>query len=585
MADFGGWVDGGKNLLNKGLDKVEEGVDAGKKAVGGAVDKGAHLASGLLDRVGAHQLADQVDDFGDGVAAALGAHVDEKQLGQTELFNDLVHGNPKTIRANAQHLADFAAAFAKVGQGMRRLDSGSWKGQAAEAFRAQFALHPAKWDEASFACHDASGALVHYAGTVEWAQSKAQEAIALYRQGEQESREAVAAYNQRVDAYNDKVRAQQEPGPRPGPFSDPGLATRQRAQEVLDEARRQRGGAAAAARGMVEAALASAPAAPPPLSRLGSDYTDFMAGGAIELDHAAVGVVKGTADILNFARSLNPEDPYNLLHPAEYEKSVATTLAGLVSTAAHPERAIKGAVDDFKRDPFEFAGRLLPNAVQPEMFAGGTLRTGARFGLREGADAAIEDAARSTEAKGAGIDSQDGTRRPHEPRHSGDPDRLAAAADRSVDVSTIPGNAVWRTSDEPLWRFDARSPDAIFEEGFQPWEPSNTHLRDYVEKNTPSAYVGTTRNPDLGWAPKFRYEIDAPGGIDVNASMPDNIFASESEIAFPGGVRAENIKGVWERTPDGGWGNFTPNPNYRPPAAPPEPRVRPSGMLPPGWTL
>ncbi|MEU3502665.1 putative T7SS-secreted protein, partial [Streptomyces hundungensis] len=84
MVDFGGLVDGGKNLLNKGLDKAEEGFDAGKKAVGGAVDKGAHVASGLLDRVGAHQLADQVDDFGDGVASALGAHVDEKQLGQTE---------------------------------------------------------------------------------------------------------------------------------------------------------------------------------------------------------------------------------------------------------------------------------------------------------------------------------------------------------------------------------------------------------------------------------------------------------------------------------------------------------------------
>ncbi|MEU9194237.1 putative T7SS-secreted protein [Streptomyces hundungensis] len=390
MVDFGGLVDGGKNLLNKGLDKAEEGFDADKKAVGGAVDKGAHVASGLLDRVGAHQLADQVDDFGDGVASALGAHVDEKQLGQTELFNDLVHGNPKTIRANAQHLADFATAFGKVGQGMRRLDSGSWKGQAAEAFRARFALHPAKWDEASSACHDASGALVHYAGTVEWAQSKAREAIALYAEGQNESRQAVEAYNKRVDAYNGKVRAQQDPGPRPGPFADPGVAKQERAQEALAEARRQRGEAAAAAGAVVRAALASAPAEPPPLSRLGSDYTDFMTGGAIELDHAAVGVVKGTADILNFARSLNPEDPYNLLHPAEYEKSVATTLTGLVSLTSHPERAIKGTVDDFKRDPFEFGGRLLPNAVQPETFAASGARTAAGLALREGVEEGVE---------------------------------------------------------------------------------------------------------------------------------------------------------------------------------------------------
>ncbi|MFG2721617.1 putative T7SS-secreted protein [Streptomyces sp. NPDC048416] len=47
-------------------------MDAGKKAVG-AVDDGAHADSGLLDRVGAHHLADQVDDFGDAVAPDLRA--------------------------------------------------------------------------------------------------------------------------------------------------------------------------------------------------------------------------------------------------------------------------------------------------------------------------------------------------------------------------------------------------------------------------------------------------------------------------------------------------------------------------------
>ncbi|MFI6052646.1 hypothetical protein ACIBCO_21515 [Streptomyces violascens] len=76
-----------------------------------------------------------------------------------------------------------------------------------------------------------------------------------------------------------------------------------------------------------------------------------------------------------------------------------------------------------------------------------------------------------------------------------------------------------------------------------------------------------------------------PPWADVNASIPHNVHSEESEIAFPGGVRAENIKGVWERMPDGAWGKFNPNPNYRPPVSPAEPRVQPSGMLPPGWTL
>jgi len=50
-------------------------------------------------------------------------------------------------------------------------------------------------------------------------------------------------------------------------------------------------------------------------------------------------VLKGTAGILNFARGLNLMDPYNITHPAAYLQNVNMTLAGPVSTAAHPERA------------------------------------------------------------------------------------------------------------------------------------------------------------------------------------------------------------------------------------------------------
>ncbi|MFI6689577.1 putative T7SS-secreted protein [Streptomyces sp. NPDC050485] len=78
---------------------------------GSGVDEGAHAAGGFLDRVGAYHLADQVDDFGDAFAADLGAHIGEKQLGQTERSTDLVHGNPTTIRAGVKHLADFSTAF------------------------------------------------------------------------------------------------------------------------------------------------------------------------------------------------------------------------------------------------------------------------------------------------------------------------------------------------------------------------------------------------------------------------------------------------------------------------------------------
>ncbi|MEU2954389.1 putative T7SS-secreted protein [Streptomyces xanthochromogenes] len=56
------------------------------KPAGSAVAVGVHAVGGLLDRAGARHLADRVDDFGDAVAAALGAHVHEQQRGQTDLF-------------------------------------------------------------------------------------------------------------------------------------------------------------------------------------------------------------------------------------------------------------------------------------------------------------------------------------------------------------------------------------------------------------------------------------------------------------------------------------------------------------------
>ncbi|MEK8143672.1 hypothetical protein NKH18_21570 [Streptomyces sp. M10(2022)] len=54
---------------------------------------------------------------------------------------------------------------------------------------------------------------------------------------------------------------------------------------------------------------------------------------------------------MNFVRSVNPIDPYNLTHPAEYYKGVNMTLAGLVTTVTNPDRALKNAWDAAKGDP------------------------------------------------------------------------------------------------------------------------------------------------------------------------------------------------------------------------------------------
>ncbi|MCX4814289.1 toxin glutamine deamidase domain-containing protein [Streptomyces sp. NBC_01239] len=375
------------DLVNSGLGKLEHGVDAGKKLLGEGIDKGTDLIGDGLDYVGAHDWADKVEDLGDNLASDLGATPGEQQLGQTDQANELVHGNVSNIRATAKHLTDFGTAFDKVGGGMRGLDSAQWKGEAADTFREKFAMHPPKWLHAADACDAAGKALESYADTVKWAQGQAQQAIDLYKRGKKASEQAVESYNKKVDAYNAAIKADKDPGPPLERFVDPGRSDIARAREILAEARRQRNEAGGAAAGKVTAALEYAPAEPPPLNRLVADGLDGYTALNTEILHVGGGVIKGSADLVNFVRGLNPEDPYNITHPAAYVQNVNMTLAGLVSTAAHPERVPSALIDSFKKDPSEFVGRLIPQLVGTDGLglAEGGLRIAAKEGLETSA--------------------------------------------------------------------------------------------------------------------------------------------------------------------------------------------------------
>ncbi|MFG2813955.1 putative T7SS-secreted protein [Streptomyces sp. NPDC048410] len=401
-----GLLDDLKDKANAGLGKLEDGVDAGKKLVGEGVDWTTDKIGDGLDHVGAHGAADAVEDWGDDVASDLGATPGEQQLGQTEEADELVHGNPDKIREAAKHLKDFHTAFDRVDSGMRKVDSSRWVGEGGDAFREKFGVHPAKWAHAADACEKAGGALDAYADTVKWAQGKAKEAVELYKKGKKASEDAVDAYNKKVDAYNAKIKADEDPGPRPEPFHDPGKADIEKAYDTLAEARKQRNTAAAEAQGKVTAALAHAPAEPPPLDRLGNDMLDGYQAYNTELTHVVGGALKGTAGLVNFARGLNPTDPYNLTHPAAYLQNVSMTLSGLVSTAAHPERVVTAAVDGFKKDPSEFVGRLLPELIGTK--GAGLARSGVRLGVRSTERAAIRE--------GENVARKAATKEPH-PEH------------------------------------------------------------------------------------------------------------------------------------------------------------------------
>ncbi|MFJ7268794.1 putative T7SS-secreted protein [Streptomyces sp. NPDC099050] len=355
MVDFGGLVD-------KGLGKIEDGWDAGKEIVGQGIDKATDVVGDGLEHVGAEGWADAVEDWGDRTGSSLGAKVGEQQLGQTEEANELIHGNVGAITASVKNLRDFQSAFDSVGQGMRGLDPSQWKGAAANAFREKFQTLPTDWLHAADAFEDAAKALETYATTVTWAQGRAKEAIALYKKGQEASKTAVDAYNKKVDAYNE-ARTGDKPLPQPDPFADPGGVDRGRAHEVLDDARRQRNEAADTANKAVAAALANAPAMPSATDRAKLNLADWGVGEGVEMMHLGGGVVKGVVGITNFVRAVNPLDPYNITHPAEYYKNINMTLAGLASTAAHPDRALKSAWEAAKGDPSEFLGRLVPELI------------------------------------------------------------------------------------------------------------------------------------------------------------------------------------------------------------------------------
>ncbi|MER7196736.1 type IV secretion protein Rhs [Streptomyces sp. CB01635] len=390
---LGDIVDGVKGGINKGLSVGEDLIDEGKKKVGEGVDYATNKVGDGLDHVGLHGAADAVEDWGDDVASDLGATPGEQQLGQTEEADELVHGNPDKIRESSKHLKDFHTAFDHVSQGMKKVDSSGWAGEGGDAFRKKFGVHPTKWAEASDACDKAAGALDAYADTVKWAQGKAKDAIDLYKKGTKASSDAVDAYNKKADAYNAKLKANEDPGPRPEPFQDPGKADIEKAHETLTEARKQRNTAASDAQGKVKAALAHAPAEPPPLDRLGNSIVDGYQAYNTELTHVVGGALKGTAGLLNFVRGLNPTDPYNLTHPAAYMQNVSMTLSGLVSTAAHPERIVTAAVDGFKKDPSEFFGRLIPELIGTK--GAGLARSGLRLGLKTAAKEGLEEGAES----------------------------------------------------------------------------------------------------------------------------------------------------------------------------------------------
>ncbi|WP_277742410.1 putative T7SS-secreted protein [Streptomyces sp. LX-29] len=339
-------------------DVIEDAVEDGVELVGEGVEYVGEKGADVLDAVGLEDQADWVRDKSKSVANYLGADVSELELGQTDDPKKLVYGSVSKIRSTVRHLKDFQKAFDKVGNGLKGLDSDRWRGKTADAFREEVSVKPKDWFRAADACEKAAKALEAYAVTVSWAQGEAKLALAAYNKAKEASAAARTAYNVKAKAYNAVAKKGEDPGPKPV-FHDPGPAAAEAAQDKLDHARTQRNTAAETARTAIEEAHALAPPKPAYDEQLGDAGTRV----SLDAEHVVVGAVKGTAGIVSTVRGLNPLDPYNLTHPAEYYTNLNTTAAGLVTAANDPVGTIKNVANAFAQDPAEGFGRALPEIL------------------------------------------------------------------------------------------------------------------------------------------------------------------------------------------------------------------------------
>ncbi|MGY4970913.1 putative T7SS-secreted protein [Streptomyces nigrescens] len=417
------------DLINSAAEKAGNAVDGVKEAAGEAVDSATDMTADALDYVGADGAAKTVRSAGDDVADALGAQVAERQLGESDDPKELIHGDVAKINESAAHLKDFYAAFERVGQGIRKLDAGSWKGKAADSFHEKFDVHPKQWMRTADACEAAWKALDSYADTVSWAQKKAQAAIDAWRAAEKKTMKAFKAYSHAVDTYNAKADAYNaardegsDPGPKPdkpGDFHDPTDQDREAAQDILKNARTQRNEAAEKAQHALKNALEHAPQAPKFTTETALDAADGIAAGGMNLMHVVGGVGKALVETVNLGRMVNPLEPYNLAHPHLYMANVSKITLGLASTAAHPGRLAKGMLGEgWGSDPGDALGGVIGNLIGAKgvgavgkgvMKAGAkdAVKGAAREAAKEGGKRTVMDRARTAWCKTFGNDPID----------------------------------------------------------------------------------------------------------------------------------------------------------------------------------
>ncbi|MFC9255375.1 putative T7SS-secreted protein [Amycolatopsis thailandensis] len=165
------------------------------------------------------------------------------ELGQTTDPKALIPGDPPAVYENARVLEARANSAGAVGDALKRIDTGGWRGPASDRFHEDHQTEVPRWMQADDSLDNAAQALTAYADTLAWAQGQAAEAIAQWQRGDTATEQAEQAYDRAVADAQTRTRANAERGDptvvQPPAFTDPGEAHRQAARDILKRARRQ----------------------------------------------------------------------------------------------------------------------------------------------------------------------------------------------------------------------------------------------------------------------------------------------------------------------------------------------------------
>ncbi|MGH3581708.1 MAG: putative T7SS-secreted protein, partial [Mycobacterium sp.] len=398
-----------------GLDDLigdaEDLWDDTKKVVGKVVDVGSDAVADIADDVGAHGVADNIRDWGDHIADELGATPGEKNLNESDDPKELIHGEPAVMRDRAGKLDGLATNFGNAADGLAGINVGEFQGEAADAYHQKISQEIPKWRDAAGACKSAAAALNTFAPIVEAAQQRAAEAIEKWKEGKRQHAQWVQACND----YNAAVNSDADTLPPKPPDEDPGEKLCAEAVQILNDARKARNEGASSAASAFNNAANEAPPEPPPSQRVAADFKDFADTAGMFDSHAVVGLVGAVTDLGKMVRTVDPTNPYNIAHPAEYARNATAVGAGLTNMAAHPDQLVKGFIGDgWGADPGQafgtFASNFIPFGPKGSGVMKSVLKDAAEGGARDVGRTAAGAASHSRPAEGLASHST-----PHNP--------------------------------------------------------------------------------------------------------------------------------------------------------------------------